>query len=165
MVHRILLIVGLLLLTPIAMAQETPVQLRELSGAIVDWQRPHEKDGWLLLKVWSPDCRVCHETAHEVVALDKQGAANLRILGIALHHDDNVSAVRDFIRQHQIEFQNLLDDGSSVRDIYKSATGNFWGGWTPTFLLFAPGGKLAAKNIGPVRAQDVVAFIHNYSPP
>ena len=169
MIHRLFIAFGFLLAflaTPItAQAEDPPAAgLRHINGDTANWHSYLQKDKWLLVKVWEANCRVCNETAHEIVNLQKQyGGKDILILGIALLNSADTTAIENYINRHQITFENLLDDGSNVAHIYQTGTGESWGGWTPTFLLYSPQGKLAAKNIGPVRASDITHFINNYN--
>lgn len=122
------------------------------------------KGKWVIVKVWASTCHVCSEYAQEMVAFhtahkDKDAT----VLGIAVDGYANKQGVRGFIRKHQLNFPNLVDDGSTVGEIYGEAVGQPWMGWTPTYLLYDPNGEMMAQNIGGLRRADVETFIQSAS--
>jgi hypothetical protein len=63
-----------------------------------------------------------------------------------------------FIARHGVNFPNLITDESNAAALYEQATGEAWIG-TPTFLIFSPDGKLAAKQVGGVTQKLIEDFI------
>jgi peroxiredoxin len=84
---------------------------------------------------------------------------NATVLGVAIDGYENKEAVMGFIRRHALNFPNLIDDGSAIAQAYFSGVGKPWYGWTPTYLMYSPTGKLMAQNIGPVSRQDLENYI------
>ena len=138
-----------------------------MNGESAEWHRFLQQHKWLLVKIWAADCVICNETVHEIVDLQRQrgqhGTDDLVVVGIALSNNDDLDAINRYIERNHLNFQNLLDDGKNIAQIFYDGTGEKWGGWTPTFLLYNPQGKLAAKNIGPVSATDITHFIEDLS--
>jgi len=168
MIHRQLIFLVILLplvaFSGAGYSEDPPAGLMDMDGGVVDWHDYLQTDKWLLVKIWNAGCQVCNETVHEIVELqDRRGDDDLSILGIALVQPGGRPGIDAYIVRNRVNFPNLLDDGGNVAQIYFDATGSQWGGWTPTFLLYNPRGELAAKNIGPVRASDIINFIDRYA--
>ena len=140
--------------------------LRELDGTPASLEHYRGDGRWLVVKVWASTCHVCQTSVREMIELhDERGRGDLRVIGIAVDGFTNRPGVLRFIERHGVNFPTLLDDGTNTARLYAEGVGEPWGGWTPTYLVYAPGGELVAKNIGAVDKQNVVRFIDGFSPP
>jgi thiol-disulfide isomerase/thioredoxin len=114
---------------------------------------------WTLLALWRSDCHVCNEEIDEIIRFHRDNAEHRAVvLGLAL---DGLAARFDeqaFIARHGVNFPNLITDESNAAALYEQATGEAWIG-TPTFLIFSPDGKLAAKQVGGVTQKLIEDFI------
>ena len=148
--------------TSAALAGET-ARFATLNGADASLDEYTGKGKWLVVKIWASTCHVCNETAHEMVALTDQRKRDVQVLGIAVDGLTNRDGVLAFIERHGLNYPTLLDDGRGAAHEYRRGVQRGWGGWTPTYLIFTPDGKLVAQNIGAVAASDVIRFVDGFS--
>ncbi len=134
-----------------------------LNGADASLDEYTGEGKWLVVKIWASTCHVCNETAHEMVALTDQRKHDVQVLGIAVDGLTNRDGVLAFIERHGLNYPTLLDDGRGAAHEYRRGVQSDWGGWTPTYLIFNPDGKLVAQNIGAVAARDVIRFVDGFS--
>jgi len=135
--------------------QGKPRQLSEFTG----------QGRWLVVMVWASTCHVCSAEAHEMVAYHAAHAGrDGGVVGVAIDGHENRSGVEQFIARHKLNFPNLIDDGSTIVEVFAREAGVDWQGWTPTYLVYDPAGRLVAKNIGPVSRQDLEQFMATYRP-
>jgi peroxiredoxin len=121
------------------------------------------KGKWTVAMFWSSDCHVCNAEAHEYVAFhNKHKNGNIRMLGLTLDGMDNVSAAKEFIAEHNVNFPNLIGEPETLASLYYDMTGNFFVG-TPTIMVFAPDGKVRAADAGAIPPSLIEEFISNES--
>jgi peroxiredoxin len=108
--------------------------------------------------LWASDCHVCNtEARHYVEFHERYRHRNAAALGIALDGRAQHAAARAFIERNALTFPNLIADAVPLQRWYEELTGEpFFG--TPTFLIIAPGGAIAAKQAG----AAPVALIENF---
>ena len=84
------------------------------------------------------------------------------VLGITLDGEAGKSEALGFIERHMVDFPNLIGEPEVVARLYTDLVGEPWLG-TPSFLVFAPDGKLRARQVGAVPAELLEAFIERQS--
>jgi len=87
---------------------------------------------------------------------------NAIVLGISLDGQDKKSDAEKFINRHFVSFDNLIGEVEAVASIYTDLTGQAWIG-TPTFLVYAPDGKLMAQQVGAVPTDLLEKFITKHA--
>jgi peroxiredoxin len=114
---------------------------------------------WLVVMIWASDCHVCNaEASHYVEFHERHKGRDASVLGIAIDGDAGRDAARQFVARNRVTFPNLLGEAEDVQRWYEEETGEpFFG--TPTFLVIAPGGAIAAKQAGAVPVQLIENFI------
>lgn len=118
---------------------------------------------WTVVMFWSSDCHVCNAEAHEYVAFhDKHKNGDIRMLGLTLDGMDNISAAKEFVAEHEVNFTNLIGEPETVASIYYDMTGNFFVG-TPTIMVFAPDGNIRAADVGAIPPSLIEEFISKES--
>lgn len=138
-------------------------RLAALDGGTASWSDHLGRGDWVLVKVWASDCEICNRTISELVGfVGEQRHASLKVIGVAIDGYSNRKGVDAFIDRHRVNFPTLIDDGYAVADLYLKGTGMDWGGFTPTYLLFSPGGQLVAQRVGPLKTSSVTAFITRF---
>jgi peroxiredoxin len=149
--------IGLLLTLTAAQAEG----LTNFSGQPQQLQQYIGKGQWTVVMMWASDCLVCNKEAHQYVAFHEQHKDNdARVLGITLDGLDNVEAARAFVQEHQVTFPSLIGKPEDVAQLYTELTGYRWVG-TPTFLVFAPTGKLLAHQVGAIPTSMIEDFINS----
>ena len=117
------------------------------------------EDRWLAVMIWSWTCPICANEMPGYARLhDRHQDGQLTVLGISLDGSAAVMEAWAFAEEHGAAFPNLLGEGEDVAQFFHEQTGQPLIG-TPTFLLYAPGGKLKAVQAGPVPPEGIEAFI------
>lgn len=80
------------------------------------------------------------------------------VLGPALDGLAGRFDTQAFIAGHGVGFPNRITEESDAAAISEPAAGEVWIG-TPTFLIFSPDGKLAARQVGGVTQKLIDDFI------
>jgi peroxiredoxin len=151
-------------LLPVAgSAVEVQPVMRDLQGREARVADYVGKGKWLVVMVWASSCHVCNEEVHEMVAFQAAHRnTDATVLGVAIDGMENRKDVQAFVDRHKVNFPNLIDDGNGFAEIYARAVGEYWEGWTPTYLVYSPDGEVVAKNIGAVTRADVEGFIRGH---
>ncbi|HEC12528.1 MAG TPA: TlpA family protein disulfide reductase [Acidiferrobacteraceae bacterium] len=156
----VMLITCTLLLSMGLLGAESPPKLLDLNGGEHSLKEYLGKGKWLVVMVWASDCHVCNQEVHEMVALHKAHKdKDVQVLGIAIDGYEGKKDVQAFIDRHQVNFPNLIDDGSVVMKEYAEKVGKQWYGWTPTYLMYDPKGELSAQNIGAISQADIEKYV------
>lgn len=117
------------------------------------------KDKWTVIMFWASDCQVCNSEAHTYVAFQKKHQdGNIRMLGISLDGKEKREAAEHFIKEHQLNFPNLIGEPETIGGIYYDMTGSFFVG-TPTFIILSPDGKVRAADVGAIPPKIIEDFI------
>ena len=118
---------------------------------------------WTVVMFWASDCPVCNAEAHEYVLFhDQHQETQAGVLGITLDGEVGRARALQFIERHMVDFPNLIGEPGAVAGLYTQLTGEPWLG-TPSFLVFAPDGRLRARQVGAVPAKRIEAFIERES--
>ena len=120
----------------------------------------YQRDGnWLVVMIWASDCEICKREAGSYQRFHSRSSPeDTRVIGLSLDGAEGETAARAFVARHQLEFDNLLAEADTVMSYYQLLTGSRWVG-TPSFLVFAPGGELLAKQAGAVEPEIIENFI------
>ena len=117
---------------------------------------------WTVVMFWASDCHVCNAEAHQYVAFqEKHKNGNIRMLGITLDgmsNKENFAAAKDFVKEHKLNFTNLIGEPETIGALYYDMTGNFFAG-TPTFMIFSPDKIVRAADAGAIPAATIEEFI------
>ena len=93
-----------------------------------------EKSKWIVIGVWRPRRRYCHEEMPEREQMHRTRSADISVIGIAVDYPSmgyaKADEVREFVREHRLNYPILLSDGEVVP---KLGGGEFIG--TPTTLI------------------------------
>ena len=117
------------------------------------------KGKWTVVMFWSSDCHVCNAEAHEYVALQAR-RPDIQMLGLTLDGAANKADALAFIKEHKLNFPNLIGEPETIAGLYYELTGGFWVG-TPTFMVFNPKGVLNAADAGAIPPNLIEEFIDN----
>ena len=117
------------------------------------------KGKWTIVMMWASDCHVCNSEAHAYNDFhDWHFDKDATVLGISLDGQGKKPEAEKFIEKHSVSFPNLIGEGETVASIYTGLTGQPWIG-TPTFLIYAPDGRLMAQQVGAVPTDLIENFI------
>lgn len=124
----------------------------------------YTKNGkWTVLMIWASDCHVCNMEISQYVALHQRNQENnIQVLGLSVDGMQKKTDAENFIRRHNVNFQNLWAEPEYVSRFYNTQTGESWVG-TPTFLVYAPDGSLKAQRAGVLPAEIIENFIQQQS--
>lgn len=131
----------------------------DLEGEPAHYSDYVPEDRWLVVMIWSWTCPICASEMPGYAQLHNRNQhGQLTVLGISLDGSAGVMEAWAFAEEHGAAFPNLLGEGEDVAEFFFQQTGQALRG-TPTFLLYAPGGKLKAVQAGSVPPEGVEAFI------
>lgn len=114
----------------------------------------------VMLNVWATWCAPCREEMPGLQALhERYGARGLRVLGVSIDARGAESAIREFVRDHDISFTILHDVAESVSREFR-----LFG--VPETFLIEPDGRIAHRWIGKFDplADDVAARVEAVLP-
>ena len=115
------------------------------------------QDKWTIVMIWRHDCHVCNEEAAGY-AFFHDGNEGARVLGLSMDGRANKDGAQAFIDNHDLPFENLIGEPRAVAAYFQEMSGKRFRG-TPSFLVFAPGGRLMAAQGGAVPPDAISAFI------
>jgi len=126
----------------------------------------NNKSKWTVVEVWSSDCAVCRKHMPSMVKFDGK-LNNTQILGITLDgidEEDGYDNAEEFIMEYAMKFPNLVTNAIEMNIWMQQNTPEGLIG-TPTFMIFAPKGKLVAMQAGPVGVDQIERIITSQSKP
>lgn len=118
---------------------------------------------WLVVMVWAFNCEICkaevgaYEQFHQ-----RHRQTTAGVLGLTLDGTVGKGDALDFVKQHNLNFNNLLGEPEAVMSYFQILTGSPWIG-TPSFLIFGPNGELMAKQVGALSPDLIEQFIKDTS--
>jgi cytochrome c biogenesis protein CcmG/thiol:disulfide interchange protein DsbE len=106
---------------------------------------------WIVF--WATWCVPCQEEASDIMALyDAHRADGLRVLAIDVQ--EPTSAVREFIAQHGIDYDVVLDDSGEARSLY--------GGWgLPMHFFLDAHGVIRDRAIGQLTRTSMASRLRS----
>jgi len=155
------LLAGLLLLLSAGFVSAST--LSDLDGKAASINDYAGNGKWLVVMFWASDCHICNVKAHEYVDLQaRHKDGNIHLLGITTDGIENKAAAESFIKEHKLNFPNLIGSLNDIGAMYYDMVGEQWRG-TPTILIYNPKGKLNAAQAGAVPAEVIEGFIADNS--
>lgn len=96
----------------LAIGEQLPVfSAQKLQGGYISSNTFAGK--WVILNVWATWCGPCRKELPSLQRLsDRLDAAQWRVIGLALETDDH--AVREYLAEKQIVYENYLDAGAKI---------------------------------------------------
>ncbi len=135
------------------------IKARDIDGKIHNVNQYIGQGKWTAVVFWAHNCHICNQEIEQMAFFhDDHAEKDATVLGISMDGFAQVEKARGFINRHDLNFPNLLIELSEL-EFLKFGGGRYVG--TPTFYLYNPEGKLLAKNIGPVSAEDLENFINS----
>jgi peroxiredoxin len=114
---------------------------------------------WLVVMVWASDCEICKaEVGAYKQFHQRHRQTTASVLGLTLDGAVGKGDALDFVKQHNLDFNNLLGEPEAVMSYFQILTRSPWIG-TPSFLIFSPNGELMAKQIGALSPDVIEQFI------
>jgi len=151
------LVTGLILMLSASLATAGPLTDLDGKSASIDDYSGNGK--WLVVMFWASDCHICNKEAHQYVDMqERHKDGNISVLGISTDGLTNKAAAADFVKEHKLNFPNLIGSLEDVAGMYYDLTGNHWIG-TPTFFIYNPEGKLRIADAGAIPAKLIEEFI------
>lgn len=119
---------------------------------------------WLVVMIWASDCLICDAEAPAYARFQAQHG-DVRVLGISMDGAAQRADAERFVREHHLNFPNLIGEPEDVAGLWVEQAGQDWVG-TPSFLIYGPDGRLRAQRTGRVRPERIEQFIlqHAESP-
>jgi peroxiredoxin len=157
------LLLGMLLLLGAGGSGADPLQ--DFGGAPHALAEYTGQGKWLVVMIWASDCPVCNAEVHQYNDFyEFHHDDDAGVLGISVDGPGKLKDARAFVDRHAVAFPNLVGDAAQVAAWYQRLTGRPFVG-TPTFLIYSPGGELAAQQVGAVPRQAIEEFIRREAAP
>lgn len=113
------------------------------------------KGKWLVVKVWRSDCGICMSTMHETNSA-RYTIPNTEIVGVSLDGDARVA--NRALSRVRVGFKNLVSNAREFNHYIKRSTRRNIVGY-PTYMIYAPNGKLKAMQTGDVKPSELRRYI------
>lgn len=156
-----LLLTLLLLITTRAFALSPDLSLEGLDGKNHAMSEYIGNGKWVVLNIWGPRCPPCIEEMPDLQNFADANKDHAIVVGMALDFPSFGYAKKEevvtFVEDYFVEFPILLGDANIAGKI---GGGRLVG--TPTTLLYEPGGKLVARQVGMITRQLIEDFIRDY---
>ena len=112
---------------------------------------------WTVVVLWAHDCGVCGKEIHHMSAFHQTHQdKDAIVLGVSIDGLERIEQARGFVARHKLPFMNLVAEPDEAV-ILKFGGGRFVG--TPTHYFYDPTGRIVGRKIGPIKGEDVEAFI------
>lgn len=122
---------------------------KTLSGATLSLSR--FRGHVLVLNFWGSWCAPCRQEAHTLGLLSRQySSAGVKFLGVDVR--DSPASAEAYMHDFGIGYPSLNDPGGQVALAFRSTVPP---AAIPTTLVISPGGRVAARVLGPVTYQDL----------
>ena len=152
-------VIALMFMVTATQTAYSAVGLTDLEGNRVHFSDYVPADKWLVVMIWSWSCPICaQEMAGQAQLHDRHQGGRLNVLGISMDGAEGIMEAWAFAEEHGARFPNLIGEGPDVAQFFHEQTGQSLQG-TPTFLVYAPGGRLKAVQAGAVPPEGIEAFI------
>lgn len=154
--HWVALIAGLLLLSSPVTALDAgdDFTLPDLKG------QPHSlsdyRGKWVLVNYWATWCPPCREELPELEVFHSGAAGKAVVLGVNMEEIGD-AALKAFVDEQFLSFPILRADAQPPRSQLLGPVEGL-----PTSYLVAPSGEVVARQVGPITAEAIAAFIERY---
>ncbi len=146
-------------LLPLALATAAPgadddFTLPDLHG------KPHSlsdyRGKWVLVNYWATWCPPCLEELPELEVFHSAAAGKAIVLGVNMESIGD-AALKSFVEEQFLSFPILRADAQPPRSQLLGPVEGL-----PTSYLVAPSGEVVARQVGPITAEAITAFIERY---
>jgi len=121
------------------------------------------KGKWVVLMIWASDCHICNRESQSYVEFhEKYKNDNAVVVGLSMDGKAGTSDALEFLDRNKVSFDSLIGEPEQVASFYSEKVGIPWAG-TPTFMIYAPDGSLAAQQVGAVPTELLENFINSQS--
>ncbi len=153
------------LLVPLstAAAGRDDLNLRTLDGKPLNLAQRTGHGRWLLVMFWALECAVCEANRPDIDTFYRRHRGrDAEVLGVNIDGWARRDEVAARLRRQPTSYPNVLVDLGELAERFTDLAGEPFRG-TPTFLLYAPDGKLKAVNPGRVRLKALEAYLARYA--
>ena len=149
------MIMSLLWLPLVAAAAAVDITLKDMHGQDRNVKEFIGQGKWTVVAVWGSSCTICKQEIHQMSFFHRAHKnKDAIVLGISIDGQAGRQQAAGFIRQHGLEFTNLL---AELPQMQQFGGGPLMG--TPTFYLYSPKGRLRAYQVGPVSREQIEQFM------
>lgn len=135
--------------------------LHDLQGEVRSLADYVGKGRWLVVMIWASDCLICNAEAPAYARFQTRHG-DVRVLGISMDGAGQRTDAERFVREHDLNFPNLIGAPEDVAGLWVEQAGQDWVG-TPSFLIYGPDGRLRAQRTGRVRPERIEQFIREHT--
>lgn len=112
---------------------------------------------WVLVNYWATWCPPCREELPELEVFHNGADGKAVVLGVNMEEIDH-GELKAFVEQQFLSFPILLASERPRRDQLIGPVDGL-----PTSYLITPTGEVVARQVGPLTADAIRAFISNYA--
>lgn len=146
-----------------ANAIDFDLDMKKLNGETGSLEEYVGKGKWTLVMLWETTCSICKQQEPEYSAFHQRHKDNnAEVIGIAIDGTENLQLITDYLKNNPLPYPIMVANKPELRERYFAATDEYFRG-TPTYLLFAPDGKLIANQPGMLPAASVEFYIEEKS--
>jgi len=114
---------------------------------------------WTLVMLWSLDCVACEQQKPMIDSFHKNHRkSNAQVVVVATDGDNYKDQVIDFLSDSNYSFDNYLAKTDIFTTQFEQETNAAFLG-TPTYLLYAPDGKLAGVHAGLLQRDQLEQIV------
>jgi len=129
------------------------IQMIDIDGNNISLS--HYKNNPLLVVFWATDCPGCIKEIPDLIALNKEFAAQgFNILAIALSHD-KLSHIQALRSQRQLPYTIVWDQQGTIAQTFNNVR------VTPTHFLINPQGEIVLRKIGELNMERLRQALHD----
>jgi peroxiredoxin len=135
--------------------RERPVEVQKISPSGLAELLKNPTDKLMLINFWATWCGPCVVEYPEFIEIQRMyGARDFQFVSLSMDNPNQEDKVLKFLKSKYSAVPNYLidtEDKYAVIDV----VGNEWDGSLPITLLIEPGGKIAFKKMGEIKALEL----------
>lgn len=135
--------------------KEKPVEVQKISPSGLAELLKNPSDNLMLINFWATWCGPCVVEYPEFIEIQRMYAGrDFQFVSLSMDNPNQEEKVLKFLKSKYSAVPNYLidtDDKYAVIDV----VGNEWDGSLPITLLIEPGGKIAYKKMGEIKALEL----------
>lgn len=107
----------------------------------------------IILNAWASWCGPCQQEQPDLLAMAKQYASQVTVIGVNMTGQDSISGAKKFVSDYKVTYPVLTDSKSEFFNAYQLA------GFPTTFLI-SPAGKIEAVHVGLMTKSQMQALFN-----
>ena len=135
--------------------KEKPVEVQKISPSGLAELLKNPTDNLMLINFWATWCGPCVVEYPEFIEIQRMyGARDFQFVSLSMDNPNQEEKVLKFLKSKYSAVPNYLIDTEDKYAVIE-VVGNDWDGSLPITLLIEPGGKIAYKKMGEIKALEL----------